>query len=271
MTMHPTDEQLAAFLEGRLEPAERAALVAHLDGCPRCLEWVSEIGMTLTESAVDVAVPISLPPTAANEPTARATSSHGTWWALLAASIALAIGLTFWPRPVAVDRLADALHGSANDLSSLTSRGAETGIVGFAGRPRPATAVLAGATELELEVARRAGDDLELHCLPLEALVERTLRCEDGRAVAATLDRMFGFEDLALGRWLAAARLAALTRDVRFFAAVEAPALEEVGGLRRAPLERAVLAGALTQLQGTPEPADFDTVARTIDELLAAL
>lgn len=271
MMNHPTDEQLAAFLEGRLEPADRAAMVAHLDACPRCFEWISEIGATLAESVDDDAA--SMPPLSAPaaEASARTVSSQGAWWTLLAASIALAVGLALWPRPVAVDRLADALHGSAADLSSLTTQGAETGIAGFGGRPRPATAVLAGATELELEVARRAGDPLELHCIPLEALVEEALRCGDARAVAATLDRLFAFEDLQLGRWLAAARLAALTRDARFFATVEVPALEEVGGLGRVPLERAALGRAVTGLSDAPNAADFDTVARTIDELLAAI
>lgn len=271
MTTHPTDEQLATFLEGRLSGDDRRALIAHLDACPRCLEWVAEIGATLAESTDADGRAAPTEATIAAPPLAAGSRSHGVWWTLVAAMIALAAGVIFWPRPVVVDRLADALHGSADDLSALTTRGAETGLAGFAGRPRPAAAVLAGATELELTLARRAGDDLDLHCIPLEALVDQALRCGNPRAVASTLERVFGFEDLEIGRWLAAARLAALTRDASFFVAVEIPALEQVGGLARVPLERAELLRALGRLSDRPTATDFDAVARSVDELLAAL
>jgi len=38
---HPDDEGLFAFVEGALEPADRDALAAHLDGCPACCRQVA--------------------------------------------------------------------------------------------------------------------------------------------------------------------------------------------------------------------------------------
>ncbi|MCA9687133.1 MAG: zf-HC2 domain-containing protein, partial [Myxococcales bacterium] len=186
MIEHPTDEALAAFLDGTLDEADRKAVIAHLDSCPRCFEWVAEVSASLAEEpAQPQAVAEGRSPTPAAEPTIRRFAPP----IALAASLALTIGLAslWWPRSTAADRIAAAVGRSARELAPLAGAPSEAGIAGFSGRSRAARGVLAGATEVELSIARRAGSDLAAACVPLEALAGRSLPCAEGRAVAKAL------------------------------------------------------------------------------------
>lgn len=48
---HPSDEQLAAYIDAGLPPAERAAVSGHLADCDRCSELVAD---TLDELAGEI-------------------------------------------------------------------------------------------------------------------------------------------------------------------------------------------------------------------------
>jgi hypothetical protein len=74
----PTDQDLAAFTEGRLEGPPRDRVVAHLAGCSTCVRVVA--------AATELAGPIER----------RATTS---WWLPAAAAVAASILLVvLWPR-----------------------------------------------------------------------------------------------------------------------------------------------------------------------------
>ena len=76
-------ETLAAFIDGRLEPRERAAVEAHLAECEDCYEaWMESIRLA-AEAARSEAVPV-------------ATPQRSTRWMIWAASIAAALALTVW-------------------------------------------------------------------------------------------------------------------------------------------------------------------------------
>jgi predicted anti-sigma-YlaC factor YlaD len=75
-------ETLAAFMDGRLEPRERAAVEAHLADCEDCYEVWMEAGLARESIEGQVAT----------------VSSRSRWTAgvaLLAASVLVAVGL--WP------------------------------------------------------------------------------------------------------------------------------------------------------------------------------
>ena len=57
-TSHPTDMQLAGFLEGRLEPWEQARVARHLGSCPDCARTVAEMHRLLIAS--DALPPVRL-------------------------------------------------------------------------------------------------------------------------------------------------------------------------------------------------------------------
>lgn len=82
MTVDPqsaciSSEVLGAFAEGRLGVEERAAVVAHLDACPRCRDEVAALGAFIDESAV---------------PAKRLP----VWWAAAAAAVLIAAVSVLW-------------------------------------------------------------------------------------------------------------------------------------------------------------------------------
>lgn len=49
LNSHPRDEEIAAYVEGRLAPAERASIEDHLAACAACRREVTEVGLFLRE------------------------------------------------------------------------------------------------------------------------------------------------------------------------------------------------------------------------------
>jgi hypothetical protein len=180
---HPEVEQIAAFLDGRLEGDEREHVVAHLAGCEDCYEIFSETArFLLEEEGADAVAPepaVEAAPPALSEGARRVLRpGHGRWRraalvpaAVLAAAAALA--LVVWspaarflgfgaeaPRSVAdladglpVENAASTLAGTWDQHGWPVMRGA-----GPALGPEEERAFQIGVRVLEMDVALAAGD-----------------------------------------------------------------------------------------------------------------
>jgi hypothetical protein len=94
----PPQEELAAWIDGRLPAARRELLEGHLAACPECLEAVADIRVILAgpmelppPAVVESALALVSPPKALRLPDWR---SAGGWALRLAASIAVCV--TAW-------------------------------------------------------------------------------------------------------------------------------------------------------------------------------
>jgi hypothetical protein len=88
---HPSDD-LAAYALGALEPAEEAAVQAHLDGCDRCrdeLEWLRPAVDMLPASVPQVEPPRSLKRDLMKTVRADAREERGGWWSRRAGWISM--------------------------------------------------------------------------------------------------------------------------------------------------------------------------------------
>lgn len=180
---HPEVEQIAAFLDGRLEGDEREHVVAHLADCEDCYEIFSETARFLREEeAADAVAPepaVEMPPPALSEGAGRVLRpGQGRWRraALLPAAVlaaAAALALVVWspaarflgfgaeaPRSVAdlagglpVENAASTLAGTWDQHGWPVMRGAGTAL----GREEQ-RAFQIGVRVVEMDVALAAGD-----------------------------------------------------------------------------------------------------------------
>jgi hypothetical protein len=91
----PTDQEIAAFIEGAPSPAERAALARHVDGCARCFELVASL-VTLSDlSLPEVDAPL--------RHAALRTPAPSRWLTkrlpAMAAAAAVVLAVVWWRLP----------------------------------------------------------------------------------------------------------------------------------------------------------------------------
>jgi hypothetical protein len=232
----PDAEQVAAFVDGGLPEAERAAVERHIARCARCYEVFSGT-LAIVQEEDDA-------PTRGEDATPRAVpSSIRSVWLLLAAVIAcLAVGGILYrsSRP-ATATAADVLHG----LTVSTSSAVEPWSVSVVRGPEstdsaPVSAFEIGVLMADLHALDRAGDReaMRPRWMRLAALLKTAgflddaaaqARTEAGRTVGSSapaldaillqLAERFDPSELAAGAWTEAGRLSALGRQRAFFEA----------------------------------------------------
>jgi hypothetical protein len=96
----PTDQEIAAFVDGAPSPAERASVARHVDGCARCFELVASLVTLRARPLPEVETPL-------REAALRTPTPSG-WVAkrlpALAAAAAVVLAVVWWrlPEPSAV-------------------------------------------------------------------------------------------------------------------------------------------------------------------------
>ncbi|HEX4953528.1 MAG TPA: zf-HC2 domain-containing protein [Thermoanaerobaculia bacterium] len=240
----PSDEQIAASLDGRLSGPERDQVEAHLASCPLCYQVFKEAAEVLEDVLADtprgepsVVAAGPLPPTAPPPP-----SLLPRRLALAAAVLAAVLGgialyrVVTAPESISTIALIAPLAGQEGDLVDHLFEGRLRG--GHPERsllPDVKWAVELGVRWVDLAVACRARDasavdsavaDIE----DLWARLSSTLEAGRQRALVSacegldhrerTLERSLRHlaPDFSLGRWAEAGRLAAVARSGTFFA-----------------------------------------------------
>ena len=268
-------ERIAALIDGKLNDAERAALMAELDASPEAFEVFADAVAALSDDDEEEAQPAANPPAAVipiatRRPRSRLYASIGAIAATLIVIVGLSLlrgsgGSTNTPQTLV------ALLDRPNDAVPLTAaapwselRGGDDGV---AARAR---AVRIGVRLVDLELLMRSGDTAAasrvarqigtmLDGIPAGSAAATAYRTiadspsatADARQTAASFaERVAGAEGVRLGAWLEAARMATASRDSAFFAkasadrAFSAPAnlpqgsaasLEDLRQLLRAP------------------------------------
>jgi hypothetical protein len=84
-TGFPSDETLAAFIDGRLDPETRGQVIAHMATCPECYS----VFMSATEMAAVAAVP-----------NGSRRSSQRAWVAVASMTLAAAVAIVFLVTPI---------------------------------------------------------------------------------------------------------------------------------------------------------------------------
>src|SRR3954464_4607102 len=84
-TGFPSDETLAAFIDGRLDPETRGKVIAHMTTCSECYS----VFVNATEMTAAAAAPESLH-----------RSSRAGWWSVAVAATAAAMAVVFLVTPV---------------------------------------------------------------------------------------------------------------------------------------------------------------------------
>jgi hypothetical protein len=249
---HPELETIAAFLDGRLASAERAALEIHFADCGDCRELLGESAHALGATAEAATAPPADALRVASPPVVRVPRRRS--WHLsarlalpLAAALAAAI-LAPWllgrlrTPPPRVATLAGELPPAPELVTEIWQRGVYRGSAGSVGRlDRRST--LAGVLLLDARVALAAGDRArailvtsrlaalleEIGQVDAEAgrLRELAERLESGAAPDELIGRVDEVEPmleerllsgwLDLGRWAEAGRLAAARRSAEYF------------------------------------------------------
>ena len=139
----PADEVLAAYLEGGLAPEQRAAIVAHLADCGRCLELVAALAPDLPdvpdvpEAHAAVATPLPSPTSPTSPPAPAGQRTPVMRWLALAAALVVVAGavlLVTQMRRTAEPGLASLQQASALDRRPTFGR-----LSGFAYAPEPTT------------------------------------------------------------------------------------------------------------------------------------
>jgi hypothetical protein len=222
---HPTDEALAAFLDGRTTAEERARVIAHAADCSRCAELIAEAARSL---APDQQHRVTAFPAAASRPRAR------TWAAAAALIAATALGIAaryLAPGDARSRALVAVFHDPAR-AAALTRSSPLDGGSGLAfgsGAPRTEIAAFrAGAAAVDVQAALIGGDEAAAQrAARRSALIARWLPDQQSRpaqlrralraAERAVADAGADAETAAAwGRWVAAGRLAAASGDRAF-------------------------------------------------------
>ena len=245
----PSDEELAAFLDGMLPAGERARITAHLADCASCFEIFAgavhfQHEAAGTEGAKGTVLPF---PAKKEEP-----RPHPWHWGAYAAAAVLAVGVglagyrwLFVEPPIVVADLVKPLAGRpgvAEHLYHSAYRGGEDGGNVFLGPP----AFMVGARLVDLQLSLALGqtgnaanllkemsrylkqiplgsDEDSKQCLQDAAALEHDASLQIRRRIAETwrlkegeLDEYLAL-DFAFGKWAEAGRLAAATRTPDFF------------------------------------------------------
>jgi len=91
----PTDQEIAAFVDGAPSPAERASVARHVDGCARCFELVASLVTLRARPLPEVETPL-------REAALRTPTPSG-WVAkrlpALAAAAAVVLAVVWWRHP----------------------------------------------------------------------------------------------------------------------------------------------------------------------------
>ena len=161
----PSEEEIAAFLDGGLSAEERARITAHLAGCPGCYEVFAGVAHFLSEGGE--ATP--------DDPAAQLIPYHRNlqrraWrsarWrhaaAAAAAVIAAIVVPVYWwltiPPPMLVADLAAPLIGASRIASRLRDTHIMRGDRGKTGLLSTHLSFLIGVFELDLRLSMAAGD-----------------------------------------------------------------------------------------------------------------
>jgi hypothetical protein len=293
-------ETLAAFLDGKLEPAERERVLGILAENPEEYETFSDAAHAAATLAGTSVTPIE-------------THRRGRPWrvaipALVAASIVTAVVVL--PRldgrgtsPVDLagrlkvvtvpgdGSLAARLGADWDQPGWSVTRGGGTDIV------EPARAFRIGARAMDAEVALRAGDTTALKLVGTELV--NLIAGLDGGAVAAAqyrsildagtetsdTDRLMAAEAAAvlleespwfdLGAWSEAVRLAALAGDREFLVRSAGPLEEIVTRIEAAPAgDRVEMLHLLREVQmalaGITAAIDLDSLSALVNRVMAA-
>lgn len=290
-------ETLAALIEGRLDPARRAELLARLDVSQEDLQVLADAsaGLGATSPAADGEVPRI----GTASPRAASRLSPRAWGGLIGIAAVLLVG------PLVLARWRAAV--GARDGAALLVQGIPVGLppgwddhpwptTRGAGTPLPATAarVRLGARMTDLSLALR-GRDLAaaryatdaaalLDDIPAAGPVAAMYRDVARQAAVApgavqhTLQRaneaarrLPDAELIELGAWLEAARVAAADHDAAFFASEATHrALAGVQTSMRVPaVARAAVDGIVRD--ATSSPPRWDLVQGTATSVLAQL
>jgi hypothetical protein len=167
--VHPGDERLAAFIDGRLSSRERESIVAHLASCEDCYEVFSETVSVQTEAAEEDEAIVTPPFWPAKRALWRQPVVWRRWMpaaALAAAAAVTILVMAPWersstPSELPVQALASTVIGA--DTAATVGQGIDAH--GFPQTLGPesfgtaeATAFSLGVRVVELEVALTAGD-----------------------------------------------------------------------------------------------------------------
>lgn len=247
--IHPSDEELAAYIDRRLRGQDRARITEHLASCDRCYAVFSgvvrfqlEEGAEMGESGGGKVSPIDQ----------ETRSRRRRWWipSTLAAALALlgiGVGSIFWSRPMAVAKLVAPVEGREGaaailwDHNRFRSAAPSTGD-GLADAP---ASVQCGALLVDLRLASQAGQkETAVDLLrTIQRALQGTLYVPEEELTRLTeLERSLdqpGFKRLLddlpaleadwekeaivdvsyfrLGKWVEAGRLAAELEEPRFF------------------------------------------------------
>lgn len=250
-TDHPGPDLVAAYVDGRLTRAERAALEAHLADCPDCREWLAGTRLAVATGSDDSVAPARMEEAgrggfvAGRAPLPWRGRLRRPWRGVAIATAAvllLAAGLSLLlarsrPASTRVDALVRQLPPANRLVDSLWQRGVMRGPSGAGRLDR--RSCLAGVLLLDARVAleaeardpalaaiRRLADLLDgVGQLGREAraLEELAARLESGQTPSTLAARLSAIEPaleerlltgwLDLGRWTEAMRLAASTRS----------------------------------------------------------
>lgn len=293
MSEQRTDpERLAALMDGRVDDAERAVLLAQLASDPDMLEIYAD---AVAASAAEVPNPELTVSTTTISPRRQSPAR----WLALAAGIALLIGIPTLMRRPSGDTSTIATPGDpAQFVAMLASR--NQGLPSdWNGAPWSATrsatvlaspsarAIRVGARLIDLELSRRKPDSVStliagelaalIGDLPGTAPITVTyLKLATGQAVdsatfAATrtaATALAGAAGVDLGAWIESARIAATASDTAFFTRDGALAarLDRISD----PSAAAAIATIRSALRA-PSGVDFVAMRRALDELLRAL
>lgn len=267
--MHPSSEDLAAFIDGTLQGRARETVTEHLADCPECYRVFAETLRFQVEHAEG------------------RPKQHGLGRTLaLAASLVLALALGLWLARLVGPESASAPLGArlmAPAQATVQDLWVEPAIPGFADQQdRRQAAFRAGVVLVDLQVAIRAGNAatasrLVRHLADLAgkpgasalqgALADPLAKDLDETLATALTEKPHGTLDpdaLRFGRWAEVGRLAARSQDA---AALQDPRFRAVlnGAMAGSPQLEAV------QLRLASPPADrraFDQLADAFTELI---
>jgi hypothetical protein len=238
----PSDETIAAFVDGVLSDAERAEVERHACSCERCYDLLVELGCLSSEIAAESA-PDSTPTSAAPP----RTRSPLWWWGTglaLAASIAviaaangmLWVGRTTPSRTTVADELEDG--------------GARRTLIEQVGPHRTAEARLSGFSWGAVPSVLRSGNEVSRRPPEILAAAGRALEQTDQKETAGA-QRVAGLAYLLLGDYERA-----IERLERARQSTPTPPASVLSDLAAAYLERGRLQGRAADLTKGAELAE---------------